>query len=630
MGFLFESDVDRRRREAREEWQAREDIKYTRRLDSEAKREENAQQREAQRAARARAAELKRDREKQAAEYAKQEQAARPALTERVGGTRGVKVVTVHHHLSGGFPVALLPPHESRADRLVFAADVMLDRDPSKQHDGKFMDATATARPLFEEITRDYGALLSRLRDHTWWDSLCDSVGVTLTKDGSPRPWKGRYASGVQRVTLVHSPVIMGVKIATDGLRIRIRARVGDGAGRWSSPAKLDLLRSAFQAAGVNARDMTVGADSRGNIVLAFRDRDPLAEPPPSVITPYDAKRGRAFLGITADGGEAWVTIKNNASTLIAGMQGSGKTASLMPLVAGLAGHVELHIVDCGASGEWEIFEPACASYDDSGDLAVVAEVMEYALAASVERMKRVKRTGAINYWEMDEAQRRQSGLVPVVFILEEAPQALGQGQATSDDKKLAERNMALVGKAAKTIRKAGMSLIIITQKPAATEIPTIIRDNAGQRISFRLDSETAAATVFGDAAYVDPKPTSIPTGKPGRFIARLDQRGSVMGQAPYLPVEEISEYVSAQRRIPKLGDDASSSTLSRGSNTPTPEQVAAMTEQEKAEWMHRHAVEMGWVPSDTKVPATDGTVSSEPVTDDLDDTDTEETGFDL
>lgn len=602
MGFLFESDVDRRRREAREEWQAREDIKYARRLESDARREEGAQQREAQRAARARATEMKRDREKKVKEYGDAERAARPPLTVRVGGTREVKVVTVSHHLSP-VPVAFLPPHES-GHKLVNAVQALASRGKNVN-----ADDAARANGLYDEISRDYGALLSRLRDHTWWDSLCDSVGVTLTKEGKPRPWKGRYAEGAQRVTLVHSPAIIGVKVAADGLRIRIRARIGDGAGRWSSPAKLDLLKSAFQAAGVNASGMTVGSDPRGNIVLAFHDKDPLAEPPPSIITPYDAARGRAFLGVTADGGEAWVTIKNNATTLIAGMQGSGKTASLMPLVAGLAGKVELHVVDCGASGEWEIFEPACASYDDSGDLVAVASLMEYALAASVERMKRVKRTGAINYWEMTDEQRAASGLNPVVFILEEAPQALGQGQATAADKKLAERNMALVGKAAKTIRKAGMSLIVITQKPAATEIPTIIRDNAGQRISFRLDSETAAATVFGDAAYVDPKPTSIPTGKPGRFIARLDQRGSVMGQAPYLPVEEIADYVAEQRRIPKMdGATTTRTPVTTVTSTLTPEQVAEMTDAERAEWMRQHAIANGWVTDDDAAPDTDET----------------------
>lgn len=39
-----------------------------------------------------------------------------------------------------------------------------------------------------------------------------------------------------------------------------------------------------------------------------------------------------------------------------------------------------------------------------------------------------------------------------------------------------------------------------------------------------------------------------------------------------------------------------------------TPEQVSQMTEQERAEWMHAHAVEMGWVPADTKTPSSGGT----------------------
>ncbi|WP_100458569.1 hypothetical protein [Mycobacteroides abscessus] len=608
MGFLFESDVDRRRREAREEWQAREDIKYARRLESDARREEGAQQREAQRAARARAAERKRDREKMAAEYAKQEQAARPPITERVGGTRGVKVVTVSHYKSP-IPVAFLPPHES-GHKLVSAVEVFAARGKRVS-----VDDAETARALFAEVERDYGSLLSQLRNESWWDSLCDAAGVTLTRDGKPRPWTGRYASGVQKVTLVHSPTIIAVRVAADGLRIKVKARIGDSPAKWGTPAKLDLLRSALMAQGAPARDLTVSSDNGGNIILRFRDRDPLAEPLPQVIHPYDEERGRSYVGQAEDGSDVFVTWKNNASALVAGMQGSGKTASLMPMVAGLAGKVELHIVDCGSSGEWEIFAPVCKTYDDSGDLAAVERVMQYALDSAKERMASVRRTGHINFWDASLTERRSVRLQHMVIIVEEAPVALSSGQTTAGDREQAEKNMSLAGRAVKTVRKAGITIIFVAQKPAATEIPSIVRDMCGQRLCFRLDSDTAAQTALGDAAFTEPKPTSIPAGTAGRFVGRVDTRGSVLAQAVYVPIDGIREHINAVKRtappVPANAGRGASDTA------PTPEEVAAMTDEERQEWMHRHAIEQGWVPVDTKPPT-----SGKPETPETEDTD--------
>src|SRR5690606_2192034 len=159
-------------------------------------------------------------------------------------------------------------------------------------------------------------------------------------------------------------------------------------------------------------------------------DRDPLSDPMPQVIHPYDAEKGRSYLGRAADGSDIYLGIKNNASVLVAGMQGSGKTASLMPVIAGMAGEVEMHIVECAGSGEWELFKPVCASYDDSGDLDAVETVMRYALSIATQRMAKVRALGAINFWELTPAQREAAGLLPIQIILEEAPMALGSGQS--------------------------------------------------------------------------------------------------------------------------------------------------------------------------------------------------------
>lgn len=514
------------------------------------------------------AAKKKRD-----ARLAEQEKASRgKPVTKYQGGNAGPKPIVLSHHESE-LPVAYLPPQKAGTPPVVPAARALLQANPRRQHDAVWMAKGKTADKLYKKVSQDYGLFLSKLRQGTWWRELTETAGVAYTPPAEDEPWSGQYTSGTRKVTTVTVPTILGVRVAKDGLRIRIKHRVGDSAKAWTS--KLDMLKSAFKSAGLNASGLTISEDRQGNVILKLNDKDPLSEPLPAVIHPYDEQRGVSYLGRAADGSDIQLTWKNNASSLIAGMQGSGKTASLMPMVAGLAGFVELHIVDCGASGEWEVFEPICASYDDTGDLIAVAKVMEYAMKASRERMKKIRSYGAINFWELSVEQRHAAGLHHMVIILEEAPMALGQGQSDKEDKKIAEVNMSLTGRTVKTVRKAGITVVLVAQKPAATEIPTIIRDNAGQRVCFRLDSDVAAQTVLGDSAHVEPKPTSIPAGRPGRFVARVDARGNVYGQSVYMPIEDIATYLAGQQRIPPMDESVPAPAPSPDNDdapaTPTP-----------------------------------------------------------
>ncbi|MGV0654793.1 hypothetical protein ABQE48_13075 [Mycolicibacterium thermoresistibile] len=420
---------------------------------------------------------------------------------------------------------------------------------------------------------RDRYPILWKLRDDNLMAEVFESAGVTLT-DTETRTEQGTYGVYTRKVNYTVVPELIGVTIGNAGLELTYKRRAGESTGMWTK--KLDVLKASFQTLGVDSHDLEIDTDAELNILLRFNDRDPLSEPLPQKVVPYDEVKGRSYLGRAADGSDVFVTIKNNASTLIAGMQGSGKTASIMPVIAGMIGHVELHIIDCAGSGEWEVFKPICASYDDSGELGAVETVMRYALTAASQRMAKVRSLGAINFWEVPPAKREAAGLLPVVIILEEAPMALGSGQSSKDDKQQAETNMALTGKVVKTVRKAGMTVWIITQKPAATEIPTIVRDNAGQRVCFRLDSDTAAQTALGDSAFVEPKPTSLPAGKPGRFIARVDTRGNIMGQGVFVPLDGIAAYVSGCSRVGVMGEE--SAPAAAHSTSPEPETPTATT----------------------------------------------------
>lgn len=447
-----------------------------------------------------------------------------------------------------GGPLLVLRPGGGVAESDL-APSVISSELPELAHDAAFVEWSGQVAALLPELAQRY-SILERLRDDTWLAGLLDAAGITVSST-STESVTGTYGVVERKVTITVVPSLTDVRIVRTGLRLTFGHQPGQSAKDWNS--RLDALRAGLKANGLDAENMKISDGQDGSVVLNFNDVDPLADPVPSEIHVYDPERGRSYLGKAADGSDIYLTLKNNSCVIVGGMQGGGKTASLLPVLTGMSGHVELHVLDGGASGEWDVLRPICASYDDSGDIERCGELMYELLEMRGERMARVARVGngANNFWDIPSAQREAAGLFPIVVVLEEAPQYMAKAQDTTEEKRAAETNRGRVGKVVKLLRKGGVTVFIVAQKPTGDEVPTTARDMGSQRLCFRLDSDVAAATVLGDAAYVEPKPTSIPAGKPGRFVGRVDARGSVLGQAVYVPVKEIRSALADSKPVP-------------------------------------------------------------------------------
>ncbi|MBN7314908.1 cell division protein FtsK [Mycobacteroides abscessus] len=482
--------------------------------------------------------------------------------TVRTGGSAGIGPIWLSHWRaslpavlatrlgvspSDAGPVFALRPGGGISQSDVISAVVRCEA-PELASDAAFVGWADGVESLLPDVARRY-AMLELVRDDAWLARLLEAADIATPKTCTEQV-QGEYGVYERKLTAVDVPALVAAGVERSGLRLVFGHQAGRSARDWS--VKLDALRAAFGHAGVNARNLRVADSADGRVVLDFNDTDPLDEQLPSIITPYDAARGRSYVGQAADGSDIWITLHNNACGLVAGMQGGGKTASLMPVLAGMAGHVELHLLDGAGSGEWSALKPLCASYDDSAEISALGDLLESLIPVARERVRRVTaETGHINFWDVPATEREKLGLFPVLVVIEEAPQYLSEGQADKDSKVAAQRNGALTGKAVKVMRKAGISLVLIAQKPTDKEVPSIIRDNAGWRLAFRLDSDVAAATVLGDSAYQEPKPTSIPPGKPGRFVGRVDTRGSVLGQAVYVPISDIRAALADATPVP-------------------------------------------------------------------------------
>ncbi|MFZ2242232.1 MAG: cell division protein FtsK, partial [Gordonia amarae] len=269
---------------------------------------------------------------------AEKEAWSRP-ITRYSGGTsstdRSLAEPWIVTHHAAPAPVAVLPPLGAGAPPVVNAAHVLLDTDPQLRDDAEWISSVGKpVNKLYKTVDQRYGRLLSKLRDHRWWREVCTASGVCLSRTVD-EPWQSRRAAGTRKVTLHDLPSVIGLRIAEDGLRIRVGARVGDTPERWSKA--LPALRSAFKAAGANADRLRIEEDKGGNIVMVFDDAPsafPAAvciEPPQSVAQSVsDARRryeGAAWtLGVDAKGKAVQYALDDFPHALVVGGTGAGKS----------------------------------------------------------------------------------------------------------------------------------------------------------------------------------------------------------------------------------------------------------------------------------------------------------------
>ncbi|ORA54187.1 hypothetical protein [Mycobacteroides franklinii] len=294
-----------------------------------------------------------------------------------------------------------------------------------------------------------------------------------------------------------------------------------------------------------NAKNLSVSEPEGGTYLLAFNDRDPLKGRDYRLQGPhrYDADAGRSLLGVGTDGREVWISWAGNAGLVIAGAPGTGKTASLLPVLAGMAGQAEIHLVDGKAMFDWEGISPICRTYIRSGKPDAPQEMLRRVYAASKRRGEAVYRlTGESNFWLLNRQQRRELGVTPVFIILDECQKFLDWSGMEKDEKAIVAANRKYIREMVQEGRSAGVVVILITQKPTSESIPTIIRDNAALRLSYYVRSSAAAIAVLGtgrgDGA---PSPErDIKNGQLGRFVYDDTERGvAVLGQSFFLPGKE-------------------------------------------------------------------------------------------
>ncbi|WP_157931060.1 hypothetical protein [Mycobacteroides abscessus] len=460
--------------------------------------------------------------------------AAMPSgLAQRVGigGSEGGPLLVLR--AGGGVAESDLAPSVIRAELPELAGD------PS------FIGWADGVLALLPELAQRY-SILERLRDDTWLAGILESAGVTSSSTMSESV-SGVYGVVERKVTTTIVPTVQDVRITRTGLRMVFGHQPGRSARDWNS--KLDALKSGLNANGLAADNMRISDGADGSVVLHLNDRDPF-EGVEIRSGDWDDERFRSLLGVDSNGNQVWITWKGSSGMVVGGVPGSGKTASMLPCFAAMAGHAELHVFDGKAQRDLHPLRHIARTYDRSGDLDAPLETLR-----NLEKL-RVMRGDALyeslkadNFWNVARADREQLGIKPVFVILDEAQTWLTM-PSDKEKKVFVAEARELVETLIRKGRSAGIVVVLTTQKPSAASIPTDLRDNAALKLCFKVTTPEMAVTVLGQQASDAPSPTDIARSAHGRFVMETEGMGIVLGQAGYRTSSELEVMLSGREPV--------------------------------------------------------------------------------
>lgn len=417
---------------------------------------------------------------------------------------------------------------------------------PEIAQDATFIGWADQVRVLLPEVAARY-SVLEKLRDDSWMAHLLESAGITSSSTMSESV-QGVYGVVERKVSTTLVPSLTDVRVTRTGLRMTFGHQPGRSAKDWNS--KIDSLRAGLKAAELNADNMRISDGDGGAVVLHMNDVDPFAGTVPDSGF-FDAERGRSLLGITESGEEAWLTWAGNSGLVVGGVPGSGKTASLLPVFAGMCGKAELHVFDGKSGFDLHPLRHISTTYDRSGDISAPLETLRKLDQLRTQRAEALYEVlGANNFWNLSQSQRDALGMKHVFCILDECQTWLDTSGMDKEEKSVAEEVRRLVRTLVQQARSTGIVVVLTTQKPDVTTIPSKIRDNSALKICFRVSTPEQGITVLGRQSPNAPDPTEIRMSTKGRGVMETEGQGVVLFQAGYKEPSELDAELSQHKPV--------------------------------------------------------------------------------
>jgi len=187
---------------------------------------------------------------------------------------------------------------------------------------------------------------------------------------------------------------------------------------------------------------------------------------------PRWASDKRLIIGEEVSGEPFGLDISQKSAAIVGGMPGSGKSVLLRTMGKALGERAEIWMYEGTAD-----------------DIEEGHQMLTYTQKTMHERLSRLS-----DFWSIDKSERPKLH----VLVLDEAQSLFTPVSSKKEHKDIAADRVAIARDVVQRGRKAGVFLVLATQRPVAESIPTGIRDLAGVRICGRVAKPADFDLIFG------------------------------------------------------------------------------------------------------------------------------------
>lgn len=218
------------------------------------------------------------------------------------------------------------------------------------------------------------------------------------------------------------------------------------------------------------------------------------------------------------------------SSLLIGGLMGFGKSylARLIAAAAVLDPHLKIVLLSGKSGADWAALKLVAHQYvsgNTAGVIREMHEVMEEVIEDMADRGIRLEKTFEADPKTCPEGKitpqlARTEGLEMTLLLVDELQEILDAAAAmklvsadeadaaadSENGRKAAGRNgkevmVSLFARFMRVARYVGGMAVIITQRPDANSVPSVLREVAAKRASFRVKGQNSSKMVLGDDA---------------------------------------------------------------------------------------------------------------------------------
>lgn len=288
------------------------------------------------------------------------------------------------------------------------------------------------------------------------WHIVSADAGLRGSRSGVPARWVA-YPAGFRSVGLVVSPDTIS-------------------AEDWDAAAPALARGFGYDRVKIN--------HARRRVALTFMngpapiDRD--------CVAPVALKDQAVHVGVDEQGRAFWLDTAGHSGVIVAGLPGSGKTVFLRRLVQSFALDPDNCVVVFDGKGT-----------NDFGDLAG-DNVRVYAGTPDTDETITEELESLARLLQERAAGGRVDGRV--VVVVDECQGYMPAQGLTAEEKQARERSAKALKDLVARGRSLGFLTVLATQKPDATTLPTVLRDNCGLRCSGRLRTPEGEKMVLGDS----------------------------------------------------------------------------------------------------------------------------------